>query len=82
MEAFPDALHMPDDGRAVMRGMRGATIVAIGSISEEGIEGGGLLIDYIPANGAQARRVVFAFNELGLWLEWEGLIPTTASAQE
>ena len=77
MEALPHALYQPESGEILLRRMRGATIVRIGSTDEEGIEGGGLLIDYVPANGHQVRRAVFAFNELGLWTLWEGLIPKT-----
>jgi hypothetical protein len=62
--------------------MAGATIVRIGSVNDAGIEGGGLLVDYIPAGQTQIRRVVFAFNELGLWLEWEGPMPKTETSQE
>lgn len=82
VEAFPHALYAPEGGEVLLRGMRGATIVRIGSTDEEGIEGGGLLIDYVPANGTRARRAVFAFNELGLWTVWEGPIPTQETASE
>jgi hypothetical protein len=51
--------------------MRGAEIVKIGSVDDDGLEGGGLLIDYIPRGSDCIRRVVFAFNELGLWIEGE-----------
>jgi len=58
--------------------MVGATIVRIGSTEEDGIEGGGLIIDYRPADSNAIKRVVFAFNESGLWSEWEG-VPDLAS---
>jgi hypothetical protein len=54
--------------------------VCIGSTNEGGLEGGGFLIDYIPAGDTKTHRAVFAFNELGLWVEWEGLIQTKVSA--
>jgi hypothetical protein len=38
----------------------------------DGIEGGGLIIDYTARNETAVRRVVFGFNELGMWVEWEG----------
>jgi hypothetical protein len=75
IEALPLALHRPEGGEKLLRRMQGAKIVKIGGANEDGIEGGGLLIDYVPISGMETHRVVFAFNELGLWLEWEGLIP-------
>ena len=82
MEALPHALYQPEGGEVLLRRLRGATILRIGSTDQEGIEGGGLLIDYVPANGQQMRRVVFGFNDLGMWTVWEGLIPTTGNASE
>jgi len=56
----------------------GTNIVSIGTPYSDEIEGGGLIIDYIrPANDPafpadpNVHRVVFGFNELGLWIEWD-----------
>lgn len=56
--------------------MRGAMLVRIGTTNDVMLEGGGLLIDHIPRNETITRRVVFAFNERGLWLEKDGPLPT------
>jgi hypothetical protein len=48
--------------------MTGATIVRIGAPAEDGIEGGGLVIDYVPQGGAAVYRAVLAFNESGMWV--------------
>jgi hypothetical protein len=82
VEAFPLARFAPEGGEVLFRRMRGATIVQIGSTDEDGIEGGGLLIDYVPANGTTPYRIVFAFNELGLWTVWEGPTPTLEIASK
>ena len=47
IEALPDYFHYPKGGEELLRSMRGATILAIGGTDADGIEGGGLLIDYI-----------------------------------
>lgn len=75
-EALPLSRFRPEGGEALLRGMAGATIVRIGSTDEDGIEGGGFLIDYVRAGEKQTRRAVFAFNESGLWPVWEGPIAT------
>jgi hypothetical protein len=51
--------------------MVGATIMAIGAI--EGVinvEGGGLVIDYLPVGSKNLQRVVFGFTEMGMWIEY------------
>jgi hypothetical protein len=80
VQALPSAHFHPEGGEELLRQMVGATIVCIGSTNEGGLEGGGFLIDYIPAGDTKTHRAVFAFNELGLWVEWEGLIQTKVSA--
>ncbi len=48
----------------------GATIVRIG-VPEEGqvsCEEGGFVIDFIPKGATTIFRMVFGFNELGIWL--------------
>lgn len=51
----------------------GAKIIAFGAPDleyEDKPEGGGLVIDYLA--GEKVRRVVFAFNELGMWVDFSG----------
>ena len=46
----------------------GATVNAFGAAPPEcDLEGGGLIIDYTPAESAESKRLVLAFNELGMW---------------
>lgn len=73
IEALPLSRFYPEGGEELLRGMAGATIVRIGSTGEDGIEGGGLIIDYRPLGSSVVKRAIFAFNESGLWLEWEGV---------
>jgi hypothetical protein len=68
VEALPTSLHAPAGGEDLFRRLRGAIIERIGSTGEAGIEGGGLVIDYRVVGDDIAHRVVFAFNELGMWV--------------
>lgn len=53
----------------------GAQIINIGSPADPGrLEGGGLVIDYKPAGSDQVKRLVLAFNELGIWIKHVGFI--------
>lgn len=54
----------PDD-------LTGATIVRFGTVPSEEVEGGGLVIDYKPTGSDEAKRIVFGFNELGMWVDSE-----------
>jgi hypothetical protein len=60
----------------------GATILQIGTPETKGLEGGGLVINYLLAQETRSRRVVFEFNELVLWTAWEGLLPKTGNDAE
>jgi hypothetical protein len=52
----------------------GAKIVACGApVDADAVEGGGFVIDYIPAGSGAVHRVVFGFTELGMWVEFDGL---------
>jgi len=62
---------LPDD-------FEGAVIVRFGAVdSEEKPEGGGLVIDYRKPESSEVRRVVLAFNELGMWVEYAGSLEST-----
>jgi hypothetical protein len=71
IEGLPLSRSAPQGAEALFRRLRGATIVQIGSTDEDGIEGGGLIIDYIAPGERIGRRVVFAFNESGMWIVFE-----------
>ena len=81
VEALPVSRFYPAGGEALFRQLAGATIIRIGGTGADGLEGGGLIkqieriiiLDYIPVGSSQAHRVVFAFNENGMWIEFEGL---------
>lgn len=49
--------------------MIGATIIRMGFIADEHVDGGGLVIDYLPAGEAGGKRVTFAFCETGMWVD-------------
>jgi hypothetical protein len=50
--------------------LQGATILDFGFPNEAGdLEGGGLVIDYLPKGMPHRRRLVFAFNENGMWVD-------------
>ncbi len=56
------------------RDILGATLVQIGTPEDANLlEGGGLVIDYRPNGSDSVRRLVVAFNELGAWVEYQGL---------
>ena len=66
----------PPEGRDVPLGLLGSEILAFGTAKkwDKRPEGGGLVIDYLPKGCRKARRVVLAFNELGMWVMNQGLI--------
>ena len=65
IEALPHSSYHPTGREDLLRSLRGATIVHLGSVKEAGIEGGGLFLDYVPRGSKKGQRVVFAFTELG-----------------
>lgn len=71
---LPPAAHYTDRATELFKALQGATIVAIGTPeSDEGIEGGGFVIDFTEPGSTQIRRVIFGFTELGMWVEFDGL---------
>jgi hypothetical protein len=61
-------------GGPMPKRLAGATIVAIGTSGRQDVDGGGLFLDYIPRGESSVRRIVFAFNEAGMWIEYQGMI--------
>jgi len=83
VESFPRALCRQGGERdELLRHMAGATIIRIGSIEDADLEGGGFVVDYRPRGVSGTLRVVFAFNELGLWAVWQGSAPNVDIFQE
>jgi hypothetical protein len=59
----------PERGDPIPDDLIGAKILAMGCIAPpDAVEGGGLAIDYCKPGNENTRRVVFAFNELGMWV--------------
>jgi hypothetical protein len=75
VEALPLSRWLPKGEEELFARLRGATIVKLGGTDQCGIEGGGLILDYLIAD--EVRRIVFGFNENGMWVEYEG--PSSAS---
>ena len=62
-------------GEAIPEKILGAEIRKFGTVPKElDVEGGGLSIEYIPTGEKELRRIIFAFNELGLWVESDEVI--------
>ena len=54
----------------VPRDLDGARIVGFGTFKNRShVEGGGLVIDYVPDGSRLVHRVVLAFNEVAMWVE-------------
>jgi hypothetical protein len=71
VEALPHSRYAPEGAEDLFRRLRGATIERIGGTDDDAsIEGGGLVIDYVTAGGLGG-RVVFGFNENGMWVEYD-----------
>jgi hypothetical protein len=70
---LPPAGHYTERRHDVFLSLRGAKIIACGAPADpNAVEGGGLVIDFIPEGDTDPRRVVFAFTELGMWVEYSG----------
>lgn len=70
LPSLPD-LFRPATGQLVPDDIAGSVVVRIGGLPQGSrVEGGGLVIDYVPAGTTAERRVVFGFNELGMWVEF------------
>jgi hypothetical protein len=64
---------MRERGKLVPKEIIGARIIGFGAAPIEGdIEGGRLILDYIPAEADVPKRLVLGFNELGMWIEYLG----------
>jgi len=75
---LPPAGHYTERARDLFARLSNARIVACGAPADADlVEGGGLVIDYIPSGSSETWRVVFAFTELGMWAEFDGLKDST-----
>lgn len=65
-------MYGPDRGEQMPSDLIGAKIIKIGALSDaRHVEGGGLAIDYV-TNCGLTQRVIFASNDLALWLVYTG----------
>lgn len=75
--SFRNPEFMPPD--AVPEDLAGATIVQLGMANDGSqLDGGGLVIDYLPRGSTTPVRLVLAFNEGGMWKHYLGPIATPA----
>jgi len=52
-------------------GLIGATVAAFGRLrNDDAVEGGDPVIDFIRPERSEVERVVFGFNETGMWVAW------------
>jgi hypothetical protein len=66
---LPDCIDSARKGDAFPSDIIGATILRFGAAPPDcDLEGGGLIIDYVPEGQADAKRLALAFNELGMWV--------------
>jgi hypothetical protein len=73
-EGLPPAEHYLDRAETLFRSLAGARIIRAGApVTDKPVEGGGLVIDYVRDGDDQVRRLVFGFNDEGMWVEYEGL---------
>ena len=69
--------HMFGRNESVPDGLVGATIVQIGTFKDTSlVEGGGLVIDYLPPQATQTRRAILAFDGTEMWLDSDASLET------
>jgi hypothetical protein len=78
---LPDHFNV-SRGDAVPDDLVGAQILRFGTFENSSIEGRGLVIDYQRPEATETHRIVFAFNELGMWVAWKGQLEPVPSQVE
>lgn len=72
IQRLPDFFR-PTGGEALPDMLIGATIMNAGTLQGCGtISGGGLVLDFVPKGSVVVCRVVLAFNDVGMWVEFRG----------
>lgn len=76
LDVIPRLPHYttPEDGEALPNGLIGATILRMGTAKMPHVEGGGLIIDFVPQGTTRQRRIVLEFNELGMWVRAQTIL--------
>lgn len=76
--------NLPDvyrQGEPLPSGIIGARIIGFGSAPRSSeLEGGGLVIDYVPKGKKETLRVVLSFTELGMWITESAALTTGPEA--
>jgi hypothetical protein len=77
IDVIPRLPHWPGPGAPLPPGLIGAKILKFGTVEEEianevlrGLEGGGLLIHYLPEGETEPKTVAFSMSECGMWVEY------------
>ena len=79
---LPDSFD-PNAGEERPNELIGSRIIRFGGGPEgSDLEGGGLIIDYVPKNSDCTRRVVLEFMERGMWLSYSGPVHKSSSLGE
>jgi hypothetical protein len=75
---IPGKFHAEEDDR-LPAGLVGASILRFGTVPREvaeasspRLEGGGLVIDYVPEGSTSPRRVAMSFSERGMRVAYQG----------
>lgn len=81
IEKLP-SLFGPDDGQDIPKHLIGAQILGFGTLDFEPRMEGGLVIDYRAKGVSQAKRLILAFNERGMWVDSETPISSETSLDD
>lgn len=81
-DEFDPSYNMQSSGANVTKNLIGSKIIGFGFSPGIDVEGGGLIVDYIPEGCDKQHRIVLGFNELGMWVEWQCEKPTPAGASQ
>lgn len=78
---LPKFPHLFDRNESVPADLVGATIVQVGTYKDGSlVEGGGLVIDYIPVGESQTMRLSLALNDLAMWIVYHHPIQQSETA--
>ena len=70
---MPSTIGPDDTDRPFPKDIIGARVVRVATPEDSSlIEGGGLVIDYVPAYETRVVRLVLGFTELGMWIQFCG----------
>lgn len=77
---FFGAWNGPDETRPTPAELIGASIVGFGTVDAD-LDGGGLVIDFVPVGDSRTHRLIIEFTEAGMWVAAQGVKrPSPSSA--